>query len=281
LSSRIIYFIRDKLYWSCFTTTEKKENSDPKLPQRQCIFQSKDQRIEYISMHWKTVLSDYIKCSITFDRDRLMAIDRITRKFEQYYCVSIFAGILDNQTGRNLLWFVNKPFTKDYSGFRTLSWSWISLAVSVSFSLAWLYLTEILFFVWDLRYKSIDSYPINKPQTICWNTYISGQVLFTGILGKLIRISLLLNEIKVEEFQGNPINNNEIINRILDSAVFRYSPLQSYNKKENKIPTQRQIFVPAYTELLINKKVVLGFLIPDRARSLTVNKTVFCTAVQQ
>lgn len=281
LPPRIIYFTRDKLYWSCFTTTEEEENSDPKLPQRQCMFQSKDQGIEYISMHWETVLSDYIKCSVTFDRDRLMAIDGITRRFEQYYCVSIFAGILDDQTGRSLLWFVNEPVTKDHSGFRAPSWSWASLAASVSFSLAWPCLTEKLSLVWDLRYESIDSCPINKPQATCWNTCISGQVSFTGMLGKLIRTPLLLNEIKVEGFQGNPVNNNEIMSRILGSAVFRYSPLQSYDEKGNEIPTQRQIFVPAHTELLINEGFVLGFLIPDRARSLTVNETVFCAAVQQ
>ncbi|KAJ1709085.1 hypothetical protein NYO67_8746 [Aspergillus flavus] len=281
LPSRIIYFTKDKLYWSCFTTTEEEENSDPRLPHRQCIFQSKGQGMEYISDHWQSILSDYINCSVTFDRDKLMAIDGITRRFEQYYSIEIHAGVLDDRTGRSLLWFVREPSAQEHSGFHAPSWSWASLTASVSFSLAQPLLTEQRCLVRDLRYEITNSCPMNNPGGVCWDTCLSGQVSFTGLLGKLTRSPMSLKNAKFEGFQGEAINNNDIMSRLLGSAIFSCSSLQSFDDEWNEIPTQRDLFVPEHTELLTDDGLILGFLIPDHARSPPANETIFCAAVQQ
>lgn len=283
LPSRIIYFTKDKLYWSCFTTTREEENSDPAVPHRRCVFQSKIQGMRGISDCWTDILSDYIGCSVTLDRDRLIAISGITRRFEQYYSVDIYAGILDDRTGGNLLWFVYEPTDKAHLGFHAPSWSWASLAGSVSFLLALPCLPEQYPLIRNLQYTTANSCPIDNPGGFCGNTCLSGQVSFVGPLGKLTRSSKSIVDVKVEGLQGDPINNDEIMRFLLGSAVFRCSTLKSYDNKWNEIPVQRNLFVPAHTELLTDSGEVyfLGFLIPDCVRTPITNKTIFCAAIQQ
>ncbi|OJJ55663.1 hypothetical protein ASPSYDRAFT_1159533 [Aspergillus sydowii CBS 593.65] len=278
--SRIIYFTKDKLYWSCLTTTKEEENSDPAVPHRQCVFQSKIQGMSGISDCWTDILSDYIGCSLTLDRDRLMSISGITRRFEQYYSVDIYAGILDDQTGGNLLWFVYEPTDKTHLGFHAPSWSWASLAGSVSFLLAQPRLPEQGPLIRNLQYTTTNSCPIDNPGVFCGNTCLSGQVSFTGPLGKLTRSSMSIVDVKVEGFQGDPINNDEIMRLLLGSAVFRCSTPKSYDDKWNEIPVRRNLFVPAHTELLADDgEVYLGFLIPDSFRTPITNRTIFCAAI--
>lgn len=174
LSPRIIYFTKDKLFWSCFTTTREEENSDPTSPHRKCIFSPCVRESESSLDYWMDILFDYAGCNLTFGKDRLAAIDGITHQFEDYYSVRICAGIFHDANGESLLWYTNKQPLQNFSDFHAPSWSWASLAGSIGFSLAPPLMAEHRFLIRDLLYEVTNMCPLRSLQGTCGNTCISG-----------------------------------------------------------------------------------------------------------
>lgn len=74
LSRRIIYYAKEKLYWSCFEATGDEEGRDPVAPSRTFWFAGETRNGRWTSNIWKTILADYVSCSLTYAKDRLVAL---------------------------------------------------------------------------------------------------------------------------------------------------------------------------------------------------------------
>lgn len=281
LSPRIVYFTKDKIFWSCFKMTKEEENSDPISPHRICAFSPHVREHESVLDHWKYILSDYIRCNLTFGKDRLAAIDGITRQFKDYYSLKIYAGIFHDETGESPLWCTNKKPLQNFSDFHAPSWSWASLAGCVSFSLQPPQKSEYRCLIRDLVYETTNVCPLRAPQGACGDTCISGSVSFISPIGKLKR-SILVKDIKIEGFEHDPINEDTIMTRLLGSAVKLNLRIPRVDEDWKMLPERRLLFVPDHTELLIcDYGYYLGFFIPDVDRPCKANNSILCAGIKE
>lgn len=282
LSPRIIYFTKDKIFWSCFRMTKEEENSDPTAPHRIYIFSPHVREGGFLFDLWKSILLDYVRCNLTFGKDRLAAIDGITRQFEEYHSVKIYAGILHDATGESLLWYTNKKPLQRFLDFHAPSWSWTSLAGCVSFSLQSPLNGEYKCLIGDLAYDTTAACPLRTPQRVCGDTCISGSVSFTGPMGKLRR-SILVRDVN-EEFQHDPIKKGIIMTGLLGSTMKHSLRIPRVDEDWKMLPDRRPLSVPDHTELLECDEgcgTILGFFIPDVERPCKAYKSVLCAGIKE
>ena len=214
---------------------------------------------------------------------KLAGIDGITRQFEDCYSVKIYAGILDDATGESLLWYTNRKPLQSFSGFHAPSWSWTSLSGCVSFSLQSLLNGEYKCLIQDLAYDTTAACPLRIPRRVCGDNFISRHVSFTGPMGKLRR-SILVKDVKNEEFQHDPIKKDTIMTMLLGSTMKVSLCIPRIDKDWKMLPDHQLLFVPDHTELLEcddGCSTILGFFIPDMERSCKANKSILCTGIKE
>jgi hypothetical protein len=59
LARRMIYFLKERIYWSCFSTTHDEEGGDPKAAIRSSLYSTS---LKYSSLRWQSIVSEYVKC---------------------------------------------------------------------------------------------------------------------------------------------------------------------------------------------------------------------------
>ena len=278
LSRRVIYYTKEKLYWSCFTTTRDEEGGDPNSPIRNSLYSA---RMRSSSQIWPEILSEYVCCSLSHNKDRLVAISGVSRKLESFLSSSIYAGISYDQTGESLLWYTSKTPLQTFDDFHAPSWTWASLNGVVSFSLSPPCATNCCFLIQDITYDTRNECGPGNPNGLCKGTCVSGRVSFTAPAGNLYK-SHKLKEIKIEGFQGDPVNDDNIMIRILGSAVKKTGfPMQRIDMDRIMMPMQRKLFIPDHTELLVDEcGCIVGFIVPDMNRESDAEIPIVCAGVK-
>lgn len=79
LARRISYFMKEKAYWSFFSKTQEEEGGDIRVAIRTSLFSAS---AKSSSQRWRTIVSEYVRCHITFNSDRLIAVEGISSILE-------------------------------------------------------------------------------------------------------------------------------------------------------------------------------------------------------
>lgn len=135
LSRRMIYYTKEKIYWSCFETTGEEEGGDPVRATRDSLYSMIMGRTKAHQV-WAEIVSEYVRCNVSFHKDRLEAISGLSQKLQRRFPLKIYAGITDEENGEGLLWYTSETSLQHFPDFHAPSWSWSSLDGVVSFSMS-------------------------------------------------------------------------------------------------------------------------------------------------
>lgn len=140
LSTRILYFTKDVLYYEC-VTTQQVENSGYKLPERWSLpallaDSSKlkpvdiNQQLRDFLSGWYKIIMAYTRRSLTYARDKLPALQGLAEKYKEVINDDYIYGLWKSNLPMGLLWHGGiKRYQREY---RAPSWSWVSLEGPVS-----------------------------------------------------------------------------------------------------------------------------------------------------
>ena len=230
---------------------------------------------------WADLIFEYVRCNISFQKDRLGAISGLSRKLQRHFFINIHAGIPDEDTGDHLLWYTGGTPLRSFTGFHAPSWSWASLDGVVSFSMPRPRTKLSSALIRDLAFQTETKCEAGNPNGKCAGTCISGQVSFTCKIGKLYRCGKLR-----EAFGGHLgdlFSNGDIMEPILGSAIRSVGhPLPRFDADGNEIQQNRQLFVPDHTELLKDEhSFILGFFVPDVDAETNGDCAIFCAGIKR
>jgi hypothetical protein len=157
LSTRILYFTKDVLYYEC-VTSQQAENSGYRLPERFSLpalvadygslkpVDSDHQRRDLLS-DWYKIVMVYTERSITHPLDKLPALQGIAEIYRRVIDDDYVYGLWKSDLYMGLLW--HGGITRYQRHYRAPSWSWASLDGVVSwdessFTPGWRSLISIL-----------------------------------------------------------------------------------------------------------------------------------------
>jgi hypothetical protein len=136
LSSRILYFTEDVLYFEC-ATSQNVENPGYKLPGRLRLpmllaeskiltdSEQKDRREEYLS-NWYQVVSEYSERILGRPSDKLPAIEGLAAVLREVIDDTYWYGLWNSDLHRGLLWAAPASWIHPRGGYRAPTWSWAS-----------------------------------------------------------------------------------------------------------------------------------------------------------
>ncbi|KAI1085981.1 HET-domain-containing protein [Rostrohypoxylon terebratum] len=137
LSRRIIYYTSRKIFWECLEEANDEENiiKDPpkrahyasELERLACSFRRREKCASEQFAFWWFIIAEYSKCKLTKVKDKLTALLGLCEIAQLRIQRPIFAGILSDEAGLNLLWRVEDDGNPiNNSDFHAPSWSWAS-----------------------------------------------------------------------------------------------------------------------------------------------------------
>lgn len=276
LAHRIIYFMKEKVYWSCFSETYEEEGGDPRVAIRSSLFSTP---AKYSSQRWQTIVSEYVKCHITINSDRLVAVEGISRILETCSSLKVHAGVSDNDTAESLLWYTKPKPLERFSDFHAQSWTWASLDGIIFFDMPDPMRTTSGSLIKNLKFNVKRTCVVEGNNNRCRGTCVSGQVCFTCPVGS-VRRSIRLKDARLI---GAPddLLSDEALNLLLGSAV-AYSGLDipRYDLDGHPVPNHDRRFVPDHTELLVDDYgAFVGFFIPDMERKSEEEINILCASI--
>lgn len=273
LSRRIIYYTKEKLYWSCFTSTGEEEGGDPTCECRWRVPGAGGDQVNplQVSSTWQTIVSDYVRCGLTYSKDRLVALRGVFGKIESLG-IQIHAGILDDPTqpGNSLLWYTDQTPLLAFHDFHAPSWSWACLDGAVSFYMAEPQ-RECSFLVRNLRFETTNHHQRGnegEDHGACGGTCVSGTVSCVGPVGKL-SLGGKVKDMEVEGPDGKlrVAAHWQLLRLILGSALCHGLSIPRYDETGKRVtPGVGELLpVPLHTEVLVEEEsgAFIGFLIPD------------------
>ncbi|KAK7177874.1 heterokaryon incompatibility protein [Paraphaeosphaeria sporulosa] len=276
LARRIIYFMKEKVYWSCFSETQEEEGGDPRVAIRTSLFSTSARNSSH---RWRTILSEYVRCHITLNSDRLVAVEGISRILETSFSLKVHAGISDEETAESLLWYTKPEPLEKFSDFHAPSWTWASLDGIISFDMPIPVGASSESLVKNLKFDVRSTCVVDCNNNRCKGTCISGQVCFTCPVGNIYRSTRLKDARLMGAADG--ILSDEALELLLGSAV-AYSGLAipRYDLEGHLVPQSGQRSVPDHTELLIDDYgVCVGFFIPDTERKDDKEVNIVCASI--
>lgn len=278
LSRRMIFFAKEKIYWSCFAMIKDEEGGDPTDADRDVLLNI---NCENAARKWQMLLSQYVRSSLTYSKDRLAAIEGVATIFSKILPDGIHAGVADDGTGESLLWYTEAPATKSSEEFHVPSWSWASLKATISFWLDSPHAQNHSCLLQDIVFRTIGICPMHNPKGLCKNTCISGRLSLLGPAQTLYR-SMRLRDCKFEGYVGDPMEDDNLLSFLLGSAAYStgHTPVR-VRTDGTPIHMPRRLYVPEHTELLADSYGhILGFMIPDTTSYSEQNRPVVCVGVK-
>ncbi|KAF9764479.1 hypothetical protein IL306_002800, partial [Fusarium sp. DS 682] len=149
LSSRIIHYASDQLYWECYHGIQESEDellwigrniNIPKFAHR--IKSAKDDKakekeVKSLLRYWYVHLvgGDYSHRSLTFRDDKLLAISGVAKALENIHPLGYMAGHWcedDDELVKSLCWKRGGPGKKS-AKYRAPSWSWASQDSAINY----------------------------------------------------------------------------------------------------------------------------------------------------
>jgi hypothetical protein len=276
LAHRIIYFMKEKVYWSCFSKTHEQEGGDPTGAIRSSLFSISKQSL---SQRWRTTVSEYVNCHISLNSDRLVAIEGISRILGTCSSIKVHAGILDEETAESLLWYTEHGPLEKFSDFHAPSWTWASLDGIISFDIPAPHGVTSESLVKNLEINVKPECDVNSSKDRCQVTCVSGYVCLSCPVGN-IRRSMRLEDARLIGAPNDPIGK-ETLRFLLGSAV-AHSGLEipRLGLDGRIVPNPGQTFVPGHTELLVDDYgLCIGFFIPDMERKSDNEINIVCASI--
>ncbi|OAK94757.1 hypothetical protein IQ06DRAFT_81513 [Phaeosphaeriaceae sp. SRC1lsM3a] len=149
LSTRILYYDRDQIYWDCITlsasesspiTASLLEEKDPdeiwalKLVRRTLVGPLASEALRHrISDAWVEIIKNYSARELTIQEDRLIALKGILEPLKKILGEDPIAGMWRQDFWRQLTWWIDKP-AQSYTGespYSAPSWSWLAVSQRV------------------------------------------------------------------------------------------------------------------------------------------------------
>ncbi|KAH7061953.1 heterokaryon incompatibility protein-domain-containing protein [Paraphoma chrysanthemicola] len=130
LSTRVIFFGSKELYWECCESRWCECGCLPETPTTSTRRPSKVKTPEDI-YGWHIVVSQYTQLHLTFQKDRLPALQGLAKAWQQKLQSHYLAGLWEEHILEELSWSVSLPHRrpKVYLG---PSWSWVSVSGHVT-----------------------------------------------------------------------------------------------------------------------------------------------------
>jgi hypothetical protein len=139
LSRRVVHFTASEIIWEC-CSQQRFENGAVLLSSIGLAYQfahSSDDMEHY----WKTLVMDYSRRALTFEKDRLPAVSGLATEIQALTSSQYMAGLFRDWLHSDLLWSSN--FNKNLTTGPPLaktnaavpSWSWVSITGGVDYDL--------------------------------------------------------------------------------------------------------------------------------------------------
>ncbi|PMD44770.1 HET-domain-containing protein [Hyaloscypha variabilis F] len=143
LPHRSLLFTRTQVFWECYESTTCEtfpEFYSKELYHDSYIYNrgvTPKQQVHYIK--WVDIVRQYTESSLTFQRDKLVAISGLAQEIQKYTGDQYLAGLWRKNLEHSLLW-INTTLTNNNDALLSLkdppckvpSWSWASIRMPVS-----------------------------------------------------------------------------------------------------------------------------------------------------
>ncbi len=264
LSRRIIYFSKSKLFWDC-KLIQGDEDGLQRFgfaPHRGPAMESSNEpgvsgMEQGKSQQWEYLVEDYSSCDLTFGCDKANAIAGICERFTARYALRIDHGVLEDTTGKSLLWRAKDRDLKQYKDFKAPSWSWMRFEGPVTYSLGIPDLEcQATPLVSDLHF--IESYRLSVLAP-----------LWPAALGSTIdELDLLAYDQYVPIF-GSPIYNEGVENQR------NHRPTQRWEQKPNpELPRRTRVLERS------RSKSIIGWALLDTELEGGFCRDIVCMGIQ-
>jgi hypothetical protein len=137
LSPRVAHFSNGYIYWDCEHTTMPKSVAHKAEPtiQSRVVMKRIETGINFVES-WIKLVTEYSKCELTFEEDKLFAISGIASEWQAYLDEGTgtlcHAGVFECTMPHALLWYSTGDKLKKYYQ-RAPSWSWASVDGQLQF----------------------------------------------------------------------------------------------------------------------------------------------------
>ncbi|KAH7061925.1 heterokaryon incompatibility protein-domain-containing protein [Paraphoma chrysanthemicola] len=138
LSPRTLHFADNMLHWECLSASMNEFNMSDLVPTDAIDFRlptssptSKHSgaqvqtSMQAIKM-WHRIVSCFTSCELTYQKDKLPALQGVARRLQDERSSAYFAGLWEDSIWYDALWYVLEPERATSSGYRAPSWSWAS-----------------------------------------------------------------------------------------------------------------------------------------------------------
>lgn len=224
LSERTLHFTKTQMYWHCKCLASSQDGqyvrNDGVLvetasygPDIDLSFAGQKQYYDYGPYtRWWLVVEDYSLRSLTYQSDKLIAIQGIASKFAELHRDTLLSGIFCKDLPSGLLWTTGQEFTAEYTGLADVpTWSWASvngkiIAPSVHKGRACVNVVDanrnnlrLRSAIWSCIHRSIIPNNSELPSRgqhlqVCMSETDAGPFLTTGMLSDVLPCSDLLTE---------------------------------------------------------------------------------------
>jgi hypothetical protein len=131
LSTRVIHFADDLLYWECLNgrMCESKDGLNNPFDNavNSILYDSSGSRkVHEAARIWHMIVEDYTSRKLTFSKDILPALQGVAKHMQKERRCAYYAGLWEDDFHHDLLWSVEQCSTVRQSEYRAPSWSWAS-----------------------------------------------------------------------------------------------------------------------------------------------------------
>jgi len=282
LSRRIIYYTGDKVYWDCLQEQGDEQGVETAQSSRNAWFSSETMAASTAQSFGEMLAREYSTCKLSKRKDNLLAIMGVCNKFGDYYRQTFHAGVLDDGTGRSLLWYASEDSMPQYKDFHAPSWTWSGRSGKPSYYIPEPLETTSEGLISHMSFHTRTDCDYNNPHGLCEGTCISGDVSFVAPVGELFR-GQKLYDMKFEGHNG-PTDTapNQLLIWILGSGVHTsgISTPRIDSETGKIVYNPRNLFLPGHTEILEDSSGhCIGYLVPDVSRSNSQPISVMCAGV--
>lgn len=282
LSRRIIYYTNRKIFWECQRMSNDEENRPNKCPPMRAQLAECFRQTASSSGHqsrddkrfsaWWHYVEDYSSCLLTKESDKLAAFQGLCHRVGKCIEEAIFAGVILDEAGINLLWRVEaNDAIAPYTQFHAPSWSWTALSSSI-------------------RYHD---YSIDQPsQPLLSDLHLDkareclktsdGAKCRHGICGSISFHAPFVVSVAAECFKDLPSHTDQMMIQILGSSVHHESvPIPRQLQPGILDTPARQFSLPGTTQVLRAKdsNEIIGWILQDGGSPPENHGEVICAAI--
>ncbi|KAI5924516.1 HET-domain-containing protein [Camillea tinctor] len=274
LSRRIIYYTGRKIFWECHERGYDEENivkdGSPmraflggQLERLACSFRKGEDCVPGRFEFWWTIIAEYSGCKLTKIEDRLAAILGLCEIVQARIQRPIFAGVLSDEAGLNLLWRVeNEGNPILHSDFHAPSWSWASSSGAVTYrSIVPIPMQRrALYFVKNIHYTTAPECRRTRER--------NGLPCRQGSSCDILSLRTLVGKaIACENLDANGWEDNDDLIHVLGSGVHREEILVPRQGDSGSYTTvKRRLSLPQRTRVLRDERhhQIIGWFVPDK-----------------